>query len=131
MSPLASLAQGASMSPMNALEGAVERKKRALALARLAARVNAGDFDMLLGKKNYRRSGQGRSPRIRARQPAGARHAPSTCRAPSPGGPLPPLVRSRRSGRVGQTPSTAGSAPVRAASPYHRALDFGVRASVA
>ncbi len=40
-------------------------------------------------------------------------------RSPSPGSP------------VGQTPSTEGSTPVRAASPYHRALDFGVRASVA
>lgn len=27
--------------------------------------------------------------------------------------------------------STGGSVPVRAASPYHRALDFGVRLSVA
>ncbi|MEV6615714.1 type II toxin-antitoxin system VapB family antitoxin [Streptomyces sp. NPDC051051] len=35
-------------------EGA-ERKKRALALARLAARADAGDFDMLSDKENYRR----------------------------------------------------------------------------
>ncbi|MGW0823701.1 type II toxin-antitoxin system VapB family antitoxin [Streptomyces sp. NPDC002845] len=38
-----------------ALREGVERKKRALALARLAARADAGDFDMLLDKENYRR----------------------------------------------------------------------------
>ncbi|WP_073946001.1 type II toxin-antitoxin system VapB family antitoxin [Streptomyces kebangsaanensis] len=38
-----------------ALKDGVERKKRALALARLAARADAGDFDMLLDKANYRR----------------------------------------------------------------------------
>lgn len=38
-----------------ALRDGVERKKRALALARLAARADAGDFDMLLDKENYRR----------------------------------------------------------------------------
>ncbi|MFJ9715026.1 type II toxin-antitoxin system VapB family antitoxin [Streptomyces sp. NPDC101213] len=38
-----------------ALKEGVERKKRALALARLAARADAGDFDMLLDKENYRR----------------------------------------------------------------------------
>ncbi|MFE2421577.1 type II toxin-antitoxin system VapB family antitoxin [Streptomyces hokutonensis] len=38
-----------------ALKEGVERKKRALALARLAARADAGDFDLLLDKENYRR----------------------------------------------------------------------------
>ncbi|MDQ1045816.1 type II toxin-antitoxin system VapB family antitoxin [Streptomyces sp. V4I2] len=38
-----------------ALREGVERKKRALALARLAARADAGDFDMLLDKESYRR----------------------------------------------------------------------------
>ncbi|MFJ4003264.1 type II toxin-antitoxin system VapB family antitoxin [Streptomyces sp. NPDC090023] len=38
-----------------ALKEGVERKKRALALARLAARADAGDFDILLDKQNYRR----------------------------------------------------------------------------
>ncbi|MBR8641834.1 type II toxin-antitoxin system VapB family antitoxin [Streptomyces tuirus] len=38
-----------------ALKDGVERKKRALALARLAARADAGDFDVLLEKENYRR----------------------------------------------------------------------------
>jgi Arc/MetJ family transcription regulator len=38
-----------------ALKDGVERKKRALALARLAARADAGDFDVLLDKANYRR----------------------------------------------------------------------------
>lgn len=38
-----------------ALREGVERKKRALALARLAARADAGDFDELLDKENYRR----------------------------------------------------------------------------
>ncbi|QFQ97621.1 DUF2191 domain-containing protein [Streptomyces phaeolivaceus] len=38
-----------------ALKEGVERKKRALALARLAARADAGDFDMLLGMEHYRR----------------------------------------------------------------------------
>lgn len=38
-----------------ALRDGVERKKRALALARLAARADAGDFDELLDKENYRR----------------------------------------------------------------------------
>lgn len=38
-----------------ALKDGVERKKRALALARLAARADAGDFDELLDKENYRR----------------------------------------------------------------------------
>ncbi|MFH9858453.1 type II toxin-antitoxin system VapB family antitoxin [Streptomyces sp. NPDC017202] len=38
-----------------ALREGVERKKRALALARLAARADAGDFDMLLDKENHRR----------------------------------------------------------------------------
>ncbi|WP_155054776.1 type II toxin-antitoxin system VapB family antitoxin [Streptomyces blattellae] len=38
-----------------ALREGVERKKRALALARLAARADAGDFDVLLDKENYRR----------------------------------------------------------------------------
>ncbi|KUN82311.1 MULTISPECIES: type II toxin-antitoxin system VapB family antitoxin [Streptomyces] len=38
-----------------ALKEGVERKKRALALARLAARADAGDFDVLLEKENYRR----------------------------------------------------------------------------
>jgi Arc/MetJ family transcription regulator len=38
-----------------ALKDGVERKKRALALARLAARADAGDFDILLDKANYRR----------------------------------------------------------------------------
>ncbi|MCF4138478.1 type II toxin-antitoxin system VapB family antitoxin [Streptomyces sp. Tue 6430] len=38
-----------------ALRDGVERKKRALALARLAARAGAGDFDMLLDKENHRR----------------------------------------------------------------------------
>ncbi|MFD7690523.1 type II toxin-antitoxin system VapB family antitoxin [Streptomyces sp. NPDC059781] len=38
-----------------ALRDSVERKKRALALARLAARADAGDFDVLLDKANYRR----------------------------------------------------------------------------
>jgi Arc/MetJ family transcription regulator len=38
-----------------ALREGVERKKRALALARLAARADAGEFDMLLDKENYRR----------------------------------------------------------------------------
>ncbi|MEV6766540.1 type II toxin-antitoxin system VapB family antitoxin [Streptomyces sp. NPDC051105] len=38
-----------------ALQEGVERKKRALALARLAAQADAGDFDILLDKANYRR----------------------------------------------------------------------------
>ncbi|WP_328771377.1 type II toxin-antitoxin system VapB family antitoxin [Streptomyces sp. NBC_00286] len=38
-----------------ALKEGVERKKHALALARLAARADAGDFDTLLDKENYRR----------------------------------------------------------------------------
>ncbi|KPI29348.1 Protein of unknown function DUF2191 [Actinobacteria bacterium OK074] len=38
-----------------ALREAVERKKRARALAALAARADAGDFDILLDKANYRR----------------------------------------------------------------------------
>ncbi|MEU6240441.1 type II toxin-antitoxin system VapB family antitoxin [Streptomyces sp. NPDC047024] len=38
-----------------ALKEGVERKKRALALARLAASAEAGDFDILLDKANYRR----------------------------------------------------------------------------
>ncbi|WP_416966034.1 type II toxin-antitoxin system VapB family antitoxin [Streptomyces sp. Agncl-13] len=38
-----------------ALKEGVERKKRALALARLAARADEGDFDLLLDKENYRR----------------------------------------------------------------------------
>lgn len=38
-----------------ALKEGVERKKRALALARLAARADAGDFDELLAKQTYRR----------------------------------------------------------------------------
>ncbi|MEU3886252.1 type II toxin-antitoxin system VapB family antitoxin [Streptomyces sp. NPDC029041] len=38
-----------------ALREGVERKKRALALARLAARADAGDFDDLLEKETYRR----------------------------------------------------------------------------
>ncbi|MDX3711190.1 type II toxin-antitoxin system VapB family antitoxin [Streptomyces europaeiscabiei] len=38
-----------------ALRDGVERKKRALALARLAARADAGDFDVLLDKEKYRR----------------------------------------------------------------------------
>ncbi|MFF8013169.1 type II toxin-antitoxin system VapB family antitoxin [Streptomyces sp. NPDC007929] len=38
-----------------ALREGVERKKRALALARLAARADAGDFDELLEKESYRR----------------------------------------------------------------------------
>ncbi|MDT0484724.1 MULTISPECIES: type II toxin-antitoxin system VapB family antitoxin [Streptomyces] len=38
-----------------ALKEGVERKKRALALARLAARADAGDFDELLVKETYRR----------------------------------------------------------------------------
>ncbi|MBW8798386.1 MAG: type II toxin-antitoxin system VapB family antitoxin [Streptomyces sp.] len=38
-----------------ALKEGVERKKRALALARLAAQADAGDFDILLDKANYRR----------------------------------------------------------------------------
>ncbi|GAA4294878.1 hypothetical protein GCM10023086_07520 [Streptomyces venetus] len=38
-----------------ALKEGVERKNRALALARLAARADAGDFDMLLEKDTYRR----------------------------------------------------------------------------
>ncbi|MGJ5827753.1 type II toxin-antitoxin system VapB family antitoxin [Streptomyces ossamyceticus] len=38
-----------------ALRDGVERKKRALALARLAARADAGDFDVLLDKAAYRR----------------------------------------------------------------------------
>ncbi|MFI8889617.1 MULTISPECIES: type II toxin-antitoxin system VapB family antitoxin [Streptomyces] len=38
-----------------ALREGVERKKRALALARLAARADAGDFDELLEKETYRR----------------------------------------------------------------------------
>nr|WSY54692.1 hypothetical protein OG999_34205 [Streptomyces sp. NBC_00886] len=42
-----------------ALEEAVERKKRPLAVARLAARPDAGDFDLLLDKENYRRQHPG------------------------------------------------------------------------
>ncbi|MDG5804607.1 type II toxin-antitoxin system VapB family antitoxin [Streptomyces ossamyceticus] len=38
-----------------ALRDGVERKKRALALARLAAKADAGDFDVLLDKETYRR----------------------------------------------------------------------------
>ncbi|MER6226689.1 type II toxin-antitoxin system VapB family antitoxin [Streptomyces sp. 900105755] len=38
-----------------ALREGLERKKRALALARLAAKAEAGDFDILLDKANYRR----------------------------------------------------------------------------
>ncbi|MBJ7904584.1 type II toxin-antitoxin system VapB family antitoxin [Streptomyces sp. NPDC004549] len=38
-----------------ALKEGVERKKRALALARLAARADAGDFDMLLDREDRRR----------------------------------------------------------------------------
>ncbi|SMF06704.1 DUF2191 domain-containing protein [Streptomyces sp. Amel2xC10] len=38
-----------------ALQEGVERKKRALALARLAARADAGDFDLLLDKENILR----------------------------------------------------------------------------
>ncbi|SPF03322.1 type II toxin-antitoxin system VapB family antitoxin [Streptomyces sp. MA5143a] len=38
-----------------ALRDGVERKKRALALARLAAKADAGDFDELLDKETYRR----------------------------------------------------------------------------
>ena len=52
--------------------------------------------------------------------PAWARHVPPGRAAPRP--PVSP---------VGQASLTVGSTPVRAASPYHRALDFGVRASVA
>ncbi|MDJ0342673.1 type II toxin-antitoxin system VapB family antitoxin [Streptomyces sp. H10-C2] len=36
------------------LEG-VTRKRRAVALARLAAKADAGQFDVLLDKENYRR----------------------------------------------------------------------------
>lgn len=54
-------------------------------------------------------------------QRAEARHAPH-------GMPrLAPVPRFP----VGQASSAEGSVPVRAASPYHRALDLGVRASVA
>ncbi|MFI2508432.1 type II toxin-antitoxin system VapB family antitoxin [Streptomyces sp. NPDC018972] len=38
-----------------ALKDGVERKKRALAQAWLAARADAGDFDVLVDKANYRR----------------------------------------------------------------------------
>ncbi|MFD9395871.1 type II toxin-antitoxin system VapB family antitoxin [Streptomyces sp. NPDC060000] len=38
-----------------ALREGVQRKKRALALARLAARADEGDFDLLLDKETYRR----------------------------------------------------------------------------
>lgn len=38
-----------------ALKESVTRKKRALALARLAARADAGDFDLVLNKEDYRR----------------------------------------------------------------------------
>jgi Arc/MetJ family transcription regulator len=38
-----------------ALRDSVERKRRAVALARLGAMADAGDFDILLDKKNYRR----------------------------------------------------------------------------
>ncbi|WP_416982798.1 DUF2191 domain-containing protein [Streptomyces sp. T028] len=38
-----------------ALKEGVERKKRARAMARLAARADAGDFDVLLEKTTYRR----------------------------------------------------------------------------
>jgi Arc/MetJ family transcription regulator len=38
-----------------AFKEGVKRKKRALALARLAVRADAGDFDTLLNKENYRR----------------------------------------------------------------------------
>jgi Arc/MetJ family transcription regulator len=38
-----------------ALREGVERKKRALALARLAARADAARFDALLEKETYRR----------------------------------------------------------------------------
>jgi Arc/MetJ family transcription regulator len=38
-----------------ALKEGVERKKRARALARLAARADAGDFDELLDRENHRR----------------------------------------------------------------------------
>lgn len=37
------------------LNAKAARKKRALALARLAARADAGDFDVLLDKDSYRR----------------------------------------------------------------------------
>lgn len=37
-----------------ALREGVERKRRAIALARLAAKADAGAFDDLLEKKNYR-----------------------------------------------------------------------------
>ncbi|MCM2578901.1 type II toxin-antitoxin system VapB family antitoxin [Streptomyces meridianus] len=37
-----------------ALREGVERKRRAVALARLAAKADAGAFDDLLEKKNYR-----------------------------------------------------------------------------
>jgi Arc/MetJ family transcription regulator len=38
-----------------ALREGVERKKRALALARLAERADSGEFDVLLDRENYRR----------------------------------------------------------------------------
>lgn len=38
-----------------ALRDSVERKRRAVALARLAAKADAGQFDILLDKRNYRR----------------------------------------------------------------------------
>jgi Arc/MetJ family transcription regulator len=38
-----------------ALREGVERKRRAVALARLAAKAEAGVFDELLRKENYRR----------------------------------------------------------------------------
>ncbi|MET9511653.1 type II toxin-antitoxin system VapB family antitoxin [Streptomyces flavidovirens] len=38
-----------------ALKEGVMRKRRAIALARLAAMADEGDFDVLLDKENYRR----------------------------------------------------------------------------
>jgi hypothetical protein len=66
-----------------------------------------------------------------------ARHAPTACRAPFPAprvrwscGQLAMCGQAIRPSPH-QAVSSPGSVPVRAASPYHRALDFGVRANVA
>ncbi|QTD98727.1 hypothetical protein S1361_15325 [Streptomyces cyanogenus] len=69
------------------------------------------------------------------------RRAPprSPCRPgrPKPGRPLPLVEEDAARSHDGPRPtchateSTGGSTPVRAASAYQRALDFGVRSSVA
>lgn len=58
-------------------------------------------------------------------EPQAPKTRPGRGTSPRRAAPRPPVSP------VGQAPPTVGSTPVRAASPYHLALDFGVRASVA